>query len=188
VPKPKGQNATSWLPEPEVAQRRAKLVEYRRQKRPYADFYQELGYSSVQAAARDFHRALAESIARQDTAVDVYREEQLQELEYLAEEIHAEFRRDHFLVSLTTGKIATHPETGELLRDPAPRYAAADRLLKIADQVAKLRGVYAPTKVEGVFTIDALNRALDDARDELARVVAAETEDQQAGGTGGDPG
>lgn len=167
----------------EVAARRAKLVEYRRQKRPYSAIYGELGYKSPYDASKDFHRALADSIARQDTNVEVYREEQIQELEYLAEEIHAEFRADHFLVSLTTGRVATHPETGEPLRDPTPRYAAADRLLKIADQIAKLRGLHAPTKVEGVFTIDALNRALAEARDELA---ALEAEDREDGGTSED--
>ncbi len=165
----------------EVAARRAKLVEYRRQKRPYSEIYKELGYPSANAARKDFTRALADSIARQDTNVEIYREEQIQELEYLAEEIHAEFRADHFLVSLTTGRVAAHPQTGEPLRDPGPRYAAADRLLKIADQIAKLRGLHAPTKVEGVFTIDALNRALTEARDELA---ALEAEDREDGGTG----
>ena len=168
----------------QVAARRAKLVAYRRQRRPYKEIYAELGYSSPDAASKDFVRALQESIAAQHTEVEVYREEQLIELEYLAEEIHAEFRADHFLVSLTTGRVATHPQTGEPLRDPTPRYAAADRLLKIAEQIAKLRGLHAPTRVEGVFTIDALNKALDEARGELA---ALEAEDREDGGAGESP-
>lgn len=166
-----------------VAARRAKLIHYRRQKRPYAEIYQELGYSSPNAAMRDFHRALQENLAEQHAEAEVYREEQLQELEYLAEEIHAIFRADHFIVS-ASGRIVTHPETDEPLRDPQPRMAAADRLVKIGDQAAKLRGVYAPTKVEGVFSLDVLNRALAEAREELA---ALEVEGGEDGGTGEDP-
>jgi hypothetical protein len=151
----------------QVAERRAKLVEYRRQKRPYAEIIEELGYKSVQAARRDFTRAVEASIARQDVSVEVYREEQLGELEYLAEEVHRIFREEHFHVS-ASGRIATHPDTGQPLRDRQPNLAAADRILKIAAQVAKLRGLDSPTRVEGVFTIDALNQAIIDAEQQLA--------------------
>lgn len=150
-----------------IAERRAKLVEYRRQKRPYAEIYQELGYGSPHAASKDFRRALEDSIARQDASVEVYREEQLGELEYLAEEVHRIFRKDHYHVS-ASGKVAEHPVTGEPLVDHGPNLAAADRILKIAAQVAKLRGLDSPQKIEGVFTIDALNQAILDAEQQLA--------------------
>ncbi|WP_055588649.1 hypothetical protein [Peterkaempfera griseoplana] len=166
-----------------TAARRARLVDMRRQKRPYKEICEELGYASVNAARRDFSRALEESIAAQHTNVEVYREEQLVELEYLAEEVHAVFRADHFMVS-ASGRIVTHPVTGEPLRDPQPRMAAADRLLKIASEVSKLRGLHAPSRVEGVFTIDALNDALEQAREQLA---ALEAEDPEDGGAEGPP-
>lgn len=162
-----------------IADRRAKLVAYRRKKIPYSRFYAELGYSSASAATKDFCRTLQESIANQDTEVEVYREEQLLELEYLAEEIHDIFRSEHFHVS-ESGRIALHPVTDEPLRDPRPNLAAADRLLKIAAQVSKLRGLDAPTRVQGVFTIDALNQAIIDAEQQLA---AAEREAGEAEGT-----
>lgn len=168
----------------QVAARRAKLVEYRRQRIPYAEIYQELGYASPNAAMRDFHRALEESIARLDTNVEIYREEQLQELEYLAEKLHAVFRGEHFIVS-QSGRIVEHPETGVPLHDPQPRLAAADRLLKVNAEVSKLRGLHAPTKVQGVFTIDALNEAITEARDELAALGAEDPED---GGAESPPG
>jgi hypothetical protein len=160
-----------------VADRRAKLVEYRRRKVPYVDFYEELGYKTVHDATKDFSRVLQQSVARQDTAVEVYREEQLMELEYLAEEIHKIFRGEHFHVS-ASGRIAEHPITGEPLLDRGPNLAAADRLLKIAAQVAKLRGMDSPTRLEGVFTIDALNQAIIDAEQQLAALEheAAEAE------------
>lgn len=150
-----------------IAERRAKLVAYRRKKIPYSQFYAELGYPSVSAATKDFTRTLQESIAHRETEVEVYREEQLIELEYLAEEIHEIFRGEHFHVS-ASGRIAEHPVTGEPLLDKGPNLAAADRLLKIAAQVAKLRGLDSPTRVEGVFTLDSLNRAIIDAEQQLA--------------------
>lgn len=164
-----------------LAERRAKLVEYRRQKVPYSQIYEELGYGSAGEASKDFQRTLEESISRQDQSVEVYREEQLMELEYLAEEIHKIFRGEHFHVS-ASGRIAEHPQTGEPLLDRGPNLAAADRLLKIAAQVAKLRGLDSPTRVEGVFTIDALNQAIVDAEQQLA---ALEHEAGEAEGTAG---
>lgn len=159
-----------------IAARRAKLVDYRRKKIPYSKFYKELGYNSINEATKDFKRALEESIARQDANVELYREEQLQELEYLAEEVHAIFREEHFVHS-AAGKVVLHPDTDEPLHDAQPRLAAADRLLKIAAETAKLRGLHAPTKVEGVFTIDALNDAILDAQQQLAALGDAPGED-----------
>jgi hypothetical protein len=166
-----------------IAARRAKLVQYRRKKIPYSEIYEELGYKSPTAASKDFTRALEESIARQDASVEVYREEQLGELEYLAEEIHRIFREPHFHVSVTTGKTATHPVTQEPLLDHGPNLAAADRLLKIAAQVAKLRGLDSPQRVEGVFTIDALNQAIVDAEQQLAAFGDEAGDDEAAEGS-----
>lgn len=161
-----------------ISARRAKLVDYRRQKRPYSEIYEELGYSSTHAASRDFSRALEESIAAEHASVEVYREEQLIELEYLAEEVHKIFRGEFFHVT-NTGRIAEHPRTGEALLDKGPNLAAADRLLKINAQVAKLRGLDQAIKVEGAFTVDALNQAIADASEQLA---ALGTEADEANG------
>jgi hypothetical protein len=180
VPKPKGQNATSWVPDPEVAERRAKLVEYRRQRIPYAQFYKELGYSSVEAASRDYSRALEESIARQDAAVEVYREEQLRELDYLAEEAHKVLRARHYVVS-QAGKIVTDPQ-GVPLADPGPVLAAIDRLVKILDRVAKLRGLDAPQRLE-VLTVDAIDAAIADLNQQIAALGVEAGEAAAAPGT-----
>lgn len=149
-----------------VAARRAKLVEYRRRKTPYADFYEELGYNSVSAARRDFTRALEENITAQRASVEVWREEQLAELEYLAEEAHKVLREKHYVVS-ASGKVAVDPDTEEPLIDHGPRLAAIDRLVKILDRVAKLRGLDAPQKLE-VMTIDAIDAAIADLNQQIA--------------------
>lgn len=159
-----------------IAQRRAKLVELRRRKVPYSQICQELGYSSPTAATKDFHRAVEESIAALHGSVEVYREEQLMELEYLAEEAHKVMNTRHYVIT-PGGKLVQDPETGEPLLDPAPKLAAMDRLVKIGDRVAKLRGTEAATKIEGVFSIDALNHALAEAREQLAALDAEDPED-----------
>lgn len=162
-----------------IADRRAKLVAYRRKKIPYSKFYAEIGYGSVSAATKDFVRTLQESLAGQDAEVEVYREEQLIELEYLAEEIHDIFRGEHFHVS-ASGRIATHPKTGNPLLDKGPNLAAADRLLKINAQVSKLRGLDQPMEIKGAFTIDALNQAIVDAQQQLAALGDEAPDDDEA--------
>ena len=164
-----------------VAARRAKLVVFRRQRRPYAEIYEELGYTSANAARRDFTRALEESIAAQHASVEVYREEQLLELDHLAEEAHKVLRDEHFLVS-NSGKIINNPLTNEPLHDPSPRLAAIDRLVKILDRVAKLRGLD-QIRVQ-VLTIDAIDAEIQRLSSELAalgdeagEIAAAETAD-----------
>jgi hypothetical protein len=157
-----------------IAARRAKLVEYRRKKIPYGQFYEELGYSSVNEARKDFTRALEESIAAQHGSVEVYREEQLHELEFLAEEAHRVLATTHYVVT-PSGKIALDPETQQPLIDHGPILAAIDRLVKILDRVAKLRGLDAPARLE-VLTIDAIDAAIADLNAKLAAVDAEAAE------------
>lgn len=165
-----------------IAARRAKLVEFRRKKIPYSQFYEELGYASVQAARKDFTRALEESIAAQHTSVEVYREEQLEELDYLAEEAHKILRARHYVVT-QSGRIVEDPETGQPMVDDGPVLAAIDRLVKILDRVAKLRGLDAPQRLE-VMTIDAIEAAIADLNQQLA---ATDPEAEATAGTEGTP-
>lgn len=155
-----------------TAARRAKLVEYRRKKIPYAQFYAELGYASVQAARKDFTRALEENIAAQHASVEVYREEQLEELDYLAEEAHRVLRAKHYVVSAASGKVALDPDTGEPLIDDGPTLAAIDRLVKILDRVAKLRGLD-QVKIQ-VLTIDAIEAEIQRLSTELGQPILQE--------------
>ncbi len=158
----------------EVAARRAKLVEYRRQRIPYDKFWAELGYSSRDAATRDFTRAIEESIAAQHASVEVYREEQLAELDYLAEKAHEVLRARHYMVT-QSGKVVEDPETGQPMVDDGPMLAAIDRLVKILDRIAKLRGLDAPQRLE-VMTIDAIDAAIADLNQ---RIAAADAEAAQ---------
>ncbi|MDI5965730.1 hypothetical protein [Streptantibioticus silvisoli] len=166
-----------------LAERRRQLVDNRRKKVPYREFYKEIGYNSESEARKDFYRTLAEAKAAEHETVEIYREEQLLELDGLAEVAHELLREDYYLVS-QGGKTIAHPISGEPMRDPGPKYAAIDRILKISGQVAKLRGTEAATKIEGAFTLEALDKALADARRQLADLG---TEDPEDGGTSTPP-
>lgn len=176
MPRPRAERAAT-------AERRAKLVEYRRRKVPYSRFYKELGYGSPEAASKDFHRTLEENLAGQHASVEVYREEQLIELDYLAEEAHKILRARHYVVT-ASGKIVEDPETGQPLEDDGPVLAAIDRLVKILDRIAKLRGLDAPQRME-VMTIDAIESAIADLNEQLA---AADAEAEATAGTEGTSG
>ncbi|MDR3079836.1 MAG: hypothetical protein LBV60_02715 [Streptomyces sp.] len=176
MPRPRAERAAT-------AERRAKLVEYRRRKVPYSQIYEELGYSSPEAASKDFHRTLEENLAGQHASVEVYREEQLVELDYLAEEAHKILRARHYVVT-ASGRIVEDPETGQPLVDDGPVLAAIDRLVKILDRIAKLRGLDAPQRME-VMTIDAIESAIADLNEQLA---AADAEAEAAAGAEGAPG
>lgn len=147
--------AVSRAAKAEVAARRAKLIEYRRQRRPYREFYEELGYSSPAAASRDFNRALEENLAEVRTSAEAYREEELLELDHLAATAIRVMHTPHYEVT-QSGKIVEDPETGLPLIDDKPKLAAIDRLLKIQDRRSKLLGLDAAQKVE-VLTLDALD-------------------------------
>lgn len=163
-----------------IADRRARLVQYRRQRIPFEKIYEELGYRSSADARKDFHRALEQSIAAQHASVEVYREEQLMELDHLAEEAHKVLAARHYVVS-ASGRVALDPDTEEPLIDHGPVLAAIDRLVKILDRISKLRGLDAPSRLE-VLTIDAIDAAIADLNNKLA---AADAEDAAVAATAG---
>lgn len=150
----------------DLAVRRAKLVQYRLEGRPYDDIYEELGYSSAHAASRDFSRALESNIAEQRTSMEVYREAELMKLDDLTTKAMKVLLSRHF-VTTQAGKLVEHPETGQPLLDDAPVLAAIDRLLKIGDRRAKLLGLDAPQRLE-VLTIDAIDAQIRGLTEQLA--------------------
>lgn len=158
-----------------IAERRAKLIKYRLAGRPYDDFWQELGYSSRDAATKDFCRALEQNIAEQRTSMEVYREAELMRLDQLTLEAVKILATRHLVVA-PGGKVVHHPETGQPLEDDAIRLAAIDRLIKIQDRRAKLLGLDAPQRME-VLTIDAIDAAIADLNQ---RIAAADAEAAQA--------
>lgn len=85
----------------------------------------------------------------------VYRNAEVGKLDELEEKLWEVLDKDHLMIS--HGKVMkTEDETGELVpvKDDAPRMAAIDRLLKVADRRAKLLGLDMPAKTELNVTSD----------------------------------
>ena len=160
-----------------LADRRAKLVQYRIEGRRYIDVYEELGYSSPNDASRDFNRILETNIAEQRTSLEVYREievlrldGELERLNTLYAKVEAILEREHVTVSV--GRVVEL--NGEPIPDEGPFLQAVDRLLRIddarrknAERRSKLLGLDSAQRVE-VLTIDAIDQQLGFLVDELA--------------------
>jgi hypothetical protein len=153
----------------EIAERRAKNVALRLTGKSWSAIADELGYSSTGAACQDFGRALEANLAEQRRGVEMYREETLRAIELLMVEAWMVLRRDHITVS--HGRVIRDDDTGEKILDDGPTLQAMDRIARLLDQRSKLRGEYAPVKVEAI-TIDALDQAI--------AALAAELEEQPA--------
>lgn len=141
-----------------IAQRRARVLAMRIEQRPYSEIAAALGITEA-VAQKDYARARdaaqAELGVTRDAAVAI-ETVKLDTLEQAAWEV---LRRDHVVVQ--HGKVVRLNRRP--LADDAPVLQAIDRLLKIAERRARLRGLDAPTKVE-----------VDDARRAEIEAYAAE--------------
>lgn len=173
-----------------VADRRAKLIQYRLAGRRYDDVYQELGYASARAASRDFSRALEANIAEQRTSIEVYRETEILRLDAELERLDRLYAKvekilDKFHVTVQFGKVIELD--GEPIEDDVPVLAAVDRLVKIedarrrnAERRAKLLGLDAAQRVSmEVLTIDDIDAQVRLLTEQLA---ADDAEAAEAGG------
>lgn len=134
----------------EQIERDARAVELRRRHLNYRQIARELDLSTS-TAYEAVQRGLADTVAETN---DEVRRQELERLDDLARASLRVLSKTHLVVS--QGKVAKHPETGEVLVDDAPVLAAIDRLLKIQERRAKLLGLDAPAKVE-VLTLDAID-------------------------------
>lgn len=176
-----------------VSARRTKLIQYRLAGRPYDEIFEELGYSSRNAASRDFSRALEQNIAEERTSMEVYRETEILRLDGELERLTRLYAKvekilDKFHVTVQFGKVITID--GEPLEDDGPVLAAVDRLVKIEDarrrngeRRAKLLGLDAAQRVE--MTIDDIDAKIHALTEELA---AFDGEAAEAEGTEAPPG
>lgn len=128
-------------------------------------------YNSRQAVWADIQTALKERQAARNEAADTYLQNELEKLDRMEEAVWKVLRARHYVVnqgvivymgvSADEGKRRGWHSVDALrqdliynadgsfkepLEDDAPVLAACDRLLKIADQRAKLTGIYAPVK------------------------------------------
>jgi hypothetical protein len=153
--------AWSKLKLDEVTVRRTELLKLRRQGVRYDDERVEaLGYSSPNAARRDFTRALEAHREAEAAEVSIYRQQEnerlddeLSRLEDLEAAARTVLRNRHIMVN--NGRVILDPDTNEPMLDDAPVLQAIDRLVKIEDarrrngeRRAKLNGLEMPVKAE----------------------------------------
>jgi predicted transcriptional regulator len=150
----------------ERAARRAQATEMKKRGYTWTQIAEQLGYATAAVAAQDVLRALEYANRRVREQLDGYRQLEGEKLDALERLMWAIVRKKHILAQ--QGRIMFDPETGEPMIDQAPLFAAADRLVKIAERRAKLFGWDAPTKLE----VRATNELDTDIAGLLAQLAA----------------
>ncbi len=141
-----------------IEQRRARVLAMRIEQRPYAQIAAELGITG-EVARKDYERAVDARRAALDATRDAAVAIETAKLDAIEQAAWAVLRREHIVVQ--HGKVVYLKRKPML--DDAPVLQAIDRLLKVAERRARLRGLDAPTKVE-----------VDDARRAQIEAYAAE--------------
>ena len=138
----------------------------RREGHEWHDIAQALDYASAAAACKDYTRAMQQRRAELDEQQTLMRTESTEQLLAARREVWKVLRTEH--VTVSHGKVVRRQVGWEVdehggrlfnaddepipvyedLLDDAPVLAAVDRLVKIEDQLAKLWGYVAPTKIE----------------------------------------
>lgn len=184
-----------YMPSPETAIRDAKAAEVRAKGRTYQQVADECGYASSRSAWEAVQRAIAAVLKEPGEAVLHFELERLDAELLRLDGLEAAARKvltaRHITVS--NGRVITHPETGDPMEDDGPVLQAIDRLIKIEDarrrngeRRAKLTGIEAAVKVDAtVHEVTQQDLELQEMlRDAKARVAAQEQALRD--GTGGE--
>lgn len=116
----------------------------------YREIAEALGYASTAQVHREVTKELERRGEEEAEKVEELRMVELDRLEALWAVGWELLHTEHATVSHGKVIFVTDPITGEknIVPDPAPRLAAIDRLVRIAERKAKLIGVDRPTVVE----------------------------------------
>ena len=134
----------------------ARALEFRRRGLSFEQISAQMEWRSPSAAYQAVQRALADS-ARE--ASEEVRQIEADRLDELTRTLYRVLGTKHYVVSVGSGKIALHPETGKPLQDDGPVIQAVAGLLRVSERRAKLLGLDAPARHEFI-TIDAIDREL----------------------------
>jgi hypothetical protein len=136
-----------------IAERRARVLAMRIEQRPYAEIAVILGVPE-HTARKDYTLALEQRKTEVDEQAHLIVSLELSKLDALEHAAWQVLRTRHILAQ--QGKIVCDSD-GRPLEDDAPTLQAIDRILKIAERRARLRGHDAPlrAKVEVTDAIDA---------------------------------
>ena len=144
----------------------ARALEFRRRGLSYEQISAQMEWRSPSSAHESVQRALADS-ARE--ASEEVRQIEAARLDELTRTLMRVLATKHYVVSVASGVVAKHPETGQPLQDDAPVIQAVAGLVRISERRAKLLGLDAPARARvEVITEDVVDAELA----ELARRVA----------------
>lgn len=152
----------------EVSERRAKVISLRSCGLPPAIVAEQLGISE-QTVYDDTHRVLKErreALARDRDLLVVLEVEELDEIRRGAWEIA---RSIHYAMT-ASGRVGTHPDTGEPVTDAGPKLQAYNLLLRTQARRAQLIGLDSAQKFEmhsEVVTLDAFDAAIRGLHEQL---------------------
>jgi len=164
-----------------IAERRARVLAMRVEQRPYREIAVALGVSE-DVAQQDYRRAVEarrnDLDAHRETAVAI----EIAKLDALERAAWGVLRTRHLLAQ--QGKIVC-TEDGRPLEDDAPTLQAIDRILKIAERRARLKGYDAPVRAK-VEVTDAVDADIERLVAELAGLApGGEAAPEGAPGGGG---
>lgn len=142
------------------AQRDAEACQLRGRGVTYDEIATQLGFADRSKARQAVERALDQTIRE---PAEELRMLELQRLDELWRRAWAILEREHQVVQL--GKVV-RDVNGQAVVDHGPTLQAIDRLLKIQERRAKLLGLDAPTKFEGI-TMDRLDSEIARLSQEL---------------------
>jgi hypothetical protein len=137
-------------------------VELRRRGLSHRQIAAQMGYKSPSSAYDAIERALAESSREAHDEVRALELGRLDDMRRICWRILAS---KHITVS--QGRVITHPETGEIVTDDMPLLQAIDRLLRISERTAKLLGLDAPVRAH-VEVQDGLDAEIEQLITQLA--------------------
>jgi DNA-binding CsgD family transcriptional regulator len=127
-----------------VAERRAKVLQMRAAGVPPAVIAQQLGITTHQVS-NDLQRSLKLRTEEMNQAAGELRALEVEKLEAMERAAWAVMHRKHYQIG-SSGQVARHPETKEVLTDDDPILRSIATLLRIQERRSKLLGLDAPTR------------------------------------------
>lgn len=144
------------------AMRDAQAMGLRARGWTYQRIANELGYSNESGARHAVERAMASAVRETTEEAKTLL---LADYDAAKKEVWAVLEASH--VTISQGRVVTLDEVP--VPDDSPVLAAVDRLVKINQEIAKIYGVYAPTRSE-VKTVDAIDARLTELAAEMAEL------------------
>lgn len=130
----------------DVAARRAKACQMRRDGHTWQEIADTLGLGSRSEAYNDVARALDEARKELRESAEQFRELELERLDNLERTVREVLAKQHVHVS-ASGRVVKGDD-GVTIVDDGPTLQAVDRLLKIAERRSRLLGLDSAQKVE----------------------------------------